>query len=106
MSKPLTMETVLERLQEALFNMTDLAAKAGNEFKGAVFDDVAFLYRDEDPSFWRITVEPIVGYTQSGQALTDRDIEALAAEKVLDVPEEELQQEEESFQRFIQQPEQ
>lgn len=102
MSKPLTMETVLERLQEALFDMTDLAAKAGNEFKGAVFDDVAFLYRENDPSFWRITVEPIVGYTQSGQPLTDRDVESL---KPTEVPAEELQQEEASFQRFIQQPE-
>jgi hypothetical protein len=78
MSRQLTTGTVMEKLQEAIFDWADLCAKrTGDPMKGVVFDSVPLLYRGEEkPSYWRVTIEPIVGYTPDGRSLTGSDDQA------------------------------
>ena len=80
MARQLTVESVIEKLQQALHDLHDLSDFGlGEEFRGVVLE-VPLHYRDQDETEWRVTIERIVARTKSGKTLTDADIEALADE--------------------------
>ena len=81
MSKSLTLQTVVFKVQQVLHDLSDLSEFGeGEEFDGIVLDEIPFQYRDAEASEWRVTFERIVGRTRTGKTLTDRDIEALSEE--------------------------
>ena len=59
-SKALSIETVIEQLQQVLHNLTDLSEfRAQRPFEGVTFESIPLYYRERsDPTFWRILIVP------------------------------------------------
>jgi hypothetical protein len=81
MSRPLTTQMVIEKLQQVLHDLSDLSEYGtGEEFRGIVLDEIPLRYRGAEQTSWRVTIELIVAKTRTGKTLTDSDMERLADE--------------------------
>lgn len=60
MSRQLTYDAVVEGLQRVLHDLHDLSNYADHHpFKGIVFTDVEFVWREEPLSHWTVRIEPM-----------------------------------------------
>lgn len=59
MSRALTYDVVMEELQQVLHDLHDLSMFGTNKpFRGIVFRDIEFVWRDDPLSRWMIRIEP------------------------------------------------
>jgi|KBSMisStaDraftv2_1062788.scaffolds.fasta_scaffold173882_6 hypothetical protein len=59
MSRSLSYQVVMEELQQVLHDLHDLAMfRENHQFRGVVFRDIDFVWRDHPLSHWTIRIEP------------------------------------------------
>lgn len=81
MTRQLSPEVAVEKLQTAIFDLIDLHIRAGYPFHGATFTHIPIQYRDQGYSEWDVSIQPggtfVVDTPSAG---VDREVSTEATE--------------------------